>query len=164
MNGNGDRCSAVERCSLSLWIWQSVFVFFSVVAGPMSNAGGVPESLRWGHGGPLSESLVAFLCLGAGTEPAVALAQHNSVAGRLEFCQEWTSKLGSYNACYVNQNRTNDPRNRTCEPARGCPGGTIRFPAHHQASASAGSAGHSPAAGGVRIRSIVFCFDRARPR
>ena len=154
-------CLAVVQGTVRSWLPLGLS---SPAIRPMANAGACPRSLRWGHGGPLSEYLVAFSALGAGTEPTVALAQHNSVAGRLEFCQEWTSKLGWYNACYVNQNRTNDPRNRTCEPARGCPGGTIRFPAHHQASASAGSAGHSPAAGGVRIRSIVFCFDRARPR
>ena len=38
----------------------------------------VPESLRWGH----AEALCGFLlvlCLGLGTEPTAALAQHNSV-------------------------------------------------------------------------------------
>ena len=59
--------------------------------------------LRWGHAGPLIESSLVILCLGAGTEPTAALAQYNSAAGWLEFCQEWTSKPGSHNAGYVNQ-------------------------------------------------------------
>ena len=77
------------------------------------------------------------------------------------------TRRGSPKGCYVNQNRTKDPRNGTCEPARGCPGRTIRFSAHHEASASAGPAGHSPLGGGGGAavnRSILFCFDRALPR
>ena len=63
VNGNGDRCSAVERCSLPLRVRQSAFGFSSVVAGPMANAGEVSKFLRWGHGGPLSESSLAFCAL-----------------------------------------------------------------------------------------------------
>ena len=79
MNGNGDRCSAVERCSLPLWVWQSAFVCSSAVAGPMSNAGGVPEFLRWGHGGPLGESWVASCAFGL-DRPAIHLQAVESVA------------------------------------------------------------------------------------
>ena len=48
--------------------------------------GNATDSCAGGTVGPLV-SPGWLLCLGAGTEPTVALAQHNSVAGRLEFCQ-----------------------------------------------------------------------------
>ena len=48
--------------------------------------GNATDSCAEGTVGPLVSSGWLF-CLGAGTEPTVALAQHNSVAGRLEFCQ-----------------------------------------------------------------------------
>ena len=40
----------------------------STAIRPMANAGGVTRLLRWGHGEPLSESLVV-LYLGLGNEP-----------------------------------------------------------------------------------------------
>ena len=49
------------------WIGQSVFVVFSVVAGPMANAGWVPESLHWGYPGALIESSLAFCASGLET-------------------------------------------------------------------------------------------------
>ena len=48
--------------------------------------GNATDSCAEGTVGPLV-SPGWLLCLGAGTEPTVALAQHNSVADRLEFCQ-----------------------------------------------------------------------------
>ena len=48
--------------------------------------GNATDSCAGGTVGPLVRT-GWLLCLGAGTEPTVALAQHNSVAGRLEFCQ-----------------------------------------------------------------------------
>ena len=47
-----------------LRVRQSAYGFFSTAVGPIANAGGVARLLRWGHGEPLSESWVAFLCLG----------------------------------------------------------------------------------------------------
>ena len=46
--------------------------------------------------------LTGILCLEAGNEPTAPLAQHNAVAGRLWFRQEWTATPGSHNQPYVN--------------------------------------------------------------
>ena len=67
----------------------------------MANAGERPKFLRWGHGEPPSEYLVAFSAFGAGNEPTAARTQHHAVAGRLEFWQGWTATLGSHNMGYV---------------------------------------------------------------
>ena len=88
------------RCLDPLRVRQSVFVFPSTAVGPMANAVEVPESLRWGHAEPLSWSSVV-LCLWAGNEPAVALVQWHTVAGRLGFWQEWMATRGSHNKRYV---------------------------------------------------------------
>ena len=72
---------------------QSACGFFSTAVGPMANAGEVPKFLRWGHAQALSESL-RLLYLGAINEPTAALAQHHSVANRLEFWQGWTATPG----------------------------------------------------------------------
>ena len=44
---------------------------------PMANAGEVPKFLRWGHGRPLSESLVAFSALGL--EPSLQWLLRNII-------------------------------------------------------------------------------------
>ena len=52
------------------------------IVGPVTNFRECHESLCWGHAGPLIESSLAILCLGAGTEPAAPLVQHRAVAGQ----------------------------------------------------------------------------------
>ena len=59
-------CLAVVQGTV--WSWLPLGLSSPAIR-PMANAGACPRSLRWGHGGLLSESLVAFFCLGAGTEP-----------------------------------------------------------------------------------------------
>ena len=47
----------------TIWSWVPSG-FLSPAIRPMANGGGCPRSLRWGHGGPLGESLVASVPLG----------------------------------------------------------------------------------------------------
>ena len=67
-------CLAVVQGTVRSWLPLGLS---SPAIRPMANAGGVPESLRWGHGGPLSESLVAFSALGM--EPSLQWLLRNII-------------------------------------------------------------------------------------
>ena len=87
---------------LLLRVRRSAYGFFSTAVGPVANSWGDPLNPCAGATQSPLASPEGISCLEAGNEPTAPLAQHNAVAGRLWFRQEWTATPGSHNMPYVN--------------------------------------------------------------